>query len=139
MKVEDQYMQVVCDELKISAEEIKSKSRKREICEARQMTSFLIKKYTKMSFWRIADMLNYVSHASPMRDVKQVNILFEVDKTYAKKMLPVIRNASKLARQMRQIEEQKKKQEEYDRIFADLTGDKWYSSVFYCESLMLPV
>jgi hypothetical protein len=139
MKIEDRYLQLVCDELKVDVNDVRSKRRLRELCEARQVTSYVLIKHTKMSLWSIARFMNYVSHASPLRDKKQVPSLLQCDKKFAAKMLPVIDKASELAKEIRAIELENKRQEEYDRIFSYLREEDWYNNVFYAESLMLPV
>lgn len=139
MTIKEQYLKLVCDELKLPVELVKSKCRDRELCEARQVTSYILKKYTRCSYWSIARFHKYVSHASALRDVRKVPELMQYDKIFAKKMEPVLQKAWEFARDMRGSEENKKKQEEYDRIFASLTEGDWYNNVFYAESLMLPV
>lgn len=138
MTIQEQYLKLVCDELKVSTEDVKSKCRGREFCEARQITSCVLKKHTRMSFLGIARFLNYASHASPIRDIKQVPSLMEVDKDFRIKVEPVFIKARALARDLEHTEDEKRKQQEYDRIFTNLKEEDWYNNVFYSESLMLP-
>lgn len=135
--MEEQYLKLVSDELKVSVMDIKSKCRDRELCEARQISSYVLHKYTKCSYWSIARLLNYVSHASPLRDVKQIPDLMEYDKVFADKVQPILLKAGELARDIRAFESNKKKQEEYDRIFAAFEKEEWYENLFYAGSLML--
>jgi hypothetical protein len=139
MTLEEQYLKLVCDELKVSPEAVKSKCRDRELCEARQVTSCVLKKHTRMSLWGIARFLNYVSHASPIRDIKEVPALMAVNRDFRNKIEPVFVKASQFSRDLRHAREEKLKQEEYDRIFAALKEEDWYNNVYYAESLMLPV
>lgn len=90
MEREDIYIKLVCDHFKVPVEAVKSKSRKHEYCEARQVSSYALLLYTKGSLYKIAARLNYKSHASPLRDKKQVNIFLGNDKKFAAKMAPLL-------------------------------------------------
>ena len=139
MTIEEQYLKLVCDELNVSPADVLSKRRDREICEARQVTSCVLKKHTPMSFWGIARFLNYVSHSSPIRDNREIPSLMEVNKNFRIKVEPVFIKANEFARNIKRAREEERKQEEYDRIFAALKEEDWYNNVYYAESLMLPV
>ena len=139
MTIEEQYLKLVCDELNVSPAAVQSKCRDRKLCEARQVTSCVLKKHTHMSLWGIARFLNYVSHASPIRDIKEVPSLMKVNKDYRSKVEPVFIKASQFARDLNRARAEERKQLEYDRIFAALKEEGWYNTVYYSSSLILPV
>jgi hypothetical protein len=97
MEHEDAYIQLVSSKLKIPVELISSKCRLRELCEARQVCSFILLEHTKLSLKAIAEKLHYKSHASPWRDRTQVAMFLEIDRKFAAKYLPVINTARKMA------------------------------------------
>lgn len=137
MAIEEQYLKLVSDELKIPVSDIISKNRDRKFCEARQITSYLLYKHERFSYWAIARVLNYVSHAAVIRNVKQIPNLMQYNKEFTDKVQPILLKARELASDIRAFEREKKKQEEYDRILATLGEEEWYKNVFYAESLML--
>jgi hypothetical protein len=130
---------LVCDELKVAPSDAISKCRDREFCEARQVTSYILKKYTKLNLYAIAHFLNYASHASVLRDVRQIPDLMKFDKKFERKMEPILWKARQYDLKLKAEEADKKRQEEYDRMFSNLREEDWYNNVFYAESLMLPV
>lgn len=139
MTIEEQYLKLVCDELKVSPEDARSKCRKRELSEARMITSYVMKKHLKKSLWGIARFFNYVSHQSVLWNIYQVNILMEGNTDFRQKAEPVLRKASQFARDIERFRKEERKQVEYDKIFAALKEEDWYNTVYYAESLMLPI
>lgn len=67
-----------------SEEEIKDKTRKREIVEARQIFFSIIKKNTKMSLSSIGKLCRK-DHATVLHSIKTVENLCETDKSFLKK------------------------------------------------------
>lgn len=55
----EKYVKLACDYLKLNVEAVRSKSRKRELCEARQLISYVLKLFTKLTDSKIADASNY--------------------------------------------------------------------------------
>ena len=53
MERDDQYIKLVCDYLKLPVEEVISKKRKHELCEARQVISYILTIHTKLSLSKI--------------------------------------------------------------------------------------
>ncbi len=137
MKVEELYLQLVCDELKVSPKSAISKSRKREFVEARQITSFLLYLYTKMNNCSIARFVNYESHASVIRDRSGIPNLIKTNKDFRVKTKPIFNKARILAREINAAENQKR--EETDKIFSNQKEEDWYKEVYYAESLILPL
>jgi hypothetical protein len=97
MKREDEFIKLVCNYLHIPFETIISKCRKHELCEARQVISYILTIYTKLTLPKIAKILNYRSHASPWRDKRQVSFFIDHNKKFAAKYLPLLKEAKHLA------------------------------------------
>jgi hypothetical protein len=100
MEIEDQYLKLVADFVKIPIEMFTSKVRLREFCEARQVTCYFLKLYTKLSLWEIARIINYRSHASVLRDKKQIGWLIINDRSFAAKYKPLFNDAKALAERL---------------------------------------
>ncbi len=66
-------IEMVCEELKVSAEEIRSDSRKREISEARQIAMFLLRHYTDLSLPKIGSLLGGKDHTTVMYAAQKVS------------------------------------------------------------------
>jgi hypothetical protein len=92
----NEYLKLVSDYTKISHEVITSKLRMRKICEARQLTCYLLQIHTTLSLWAIARLLGYKSHASVIRDKKQIEIFLEIDKAFINEYQDLIRSAKEL-------------------------------------------
>lgn len=95
-EIAQKYLNMVCDQLKLPVTDVISKSRKRELCEARQVSSFVIRKYTSLSQADVAMLLNYKDHASVWRDETNVPELAQFNKFFAQKIRPVLLKAKKL-------------------------------------------
>ncbi len=77
------YIQkVVCDYFEIKPDAILSKSRKREIVQARQIAMYFSKKYTNASLASIGAEIGGKDHATVLYANRTVNNLSETDKTY---------------------------------------------------------
>lgn len=100
MENAEEFVKLVCDYLKLPIEIVKSKDRHHEFCEARQVISYLLDLHTNLSLHKMALIVNYVSHASPIRDIRQVNNFLEIDKKFAAKILPLINDAKALAERL---------------------------------------
>jgi hypothetical protein len=93
----EEFVMLVCEYLHLHVEAVKSKCRDHELCEARQLISYILQLHTGLSLHKIANQLNYVSHASPWRDKRQVTNFLEIDKKFAAKYLPLLLDAKDLA------------------------------------------
>lgn len=117
---------------------VRTKRRKRELCEARQLTSYVLKNQLKMSLQSIADFMGYKNHTSVLHDLKHVSNLMEIDRRFADKAINII-----TAARMVSIERRREKANistvdfDYDRIVNSIFGTEWYNNVFYVESLMI--
>jgi len=80
----DYIQKVVCDYFDLQVETIKSKTRKREIVQARQIAMFFAKKMTKNSLANIGANCGGKDHATVLHACKTVNNLSETDKRFKK-------------------------------------------------------
>lgn len=72
----------VCDYFNLAEEEIQTKSRKREIVQARQIAMFLAKRYTKNSLSMIGGAIGNRDHATVLHACKTVNDLIQTNKSF---------------------------------------------------------
>ncbi len=70
----------VCDYYKLSVNEIQTKSRKRDVVQARQIAMYLARKYTKNSLTVIGEQIGNRDHATVLHAVKTVMDLCETDR-----------------------------------------------------------
>ena len=78
----DYIQKVVCDYFNISLEIINSKTRKREIVQARQLSMFFAKKHTKASLATIGLHCGNKDHATVLHACRTVNNLIDTDKQF---------------------------------------------------------
>ena len=78
----DYIQKVVCDYFNLSVDSIQSRTRKREIVQARQLTMFFAKKFTKSSLAAIGMQCGNKDHATVLHACKTVANLAETDKTF---------------------------------------------------------
>ncbi len=74
--------EVVCDYFNIRRDLIQSKSRKREIVQARQVAMYFTKAHTELSLAQIGSHIGKRNHATVLHSCKTVRGLIEVDKTF---------------------------------------------------------
>ena len=78
-----EYIQkVVCEYFSLPLDVINSKTRKREIVQARQLAMFFSKKHTKSSLATIGHHCGNKDHATVLHAVKTVNNLVDNDKKF---------------------------------------------------------
>jgi chromosomal replication initiator protein len=78
-----EYIQkMVCNYFNIPIEQIQSKTRKREIVQARQVAMFFSKNLTKASLATIGSQIGGKDHATVLHACKTVNNLIETDKRF---------------------------------------------------------
>ncbi|BAC89414.1 chromosomal replication initiator protein DnaA [Gloeobacter violaceus] len=68
---DEAILELVCDELKVSAEDMRSDSRRRDISQARQLCMYLLRKYTDLSLPKIGQALGGKDHTT---------VLYAIDK-----------------------------------------------------------
>jgi chromosomal replication initiator protein len=78
----EKIQRVVCDYFDISEDVLHSKSRKREIVQARQIAMYLAKIYTKNSLQNIGQQIGNRDHATVLHACKTVNNLMDTDKSF---------------------------------------------------------
>jgi len=78
----DYIQKVVCDYFDISLDALNSKTRKREIVQARQLSMFFSKKLTKASLASIGLHCGNKDHATVLHACRTVNNLLETDKQF---------------------------------------------------------
>lgn len=79
----DYIQQVVCDYFDMPMDLLNSKTRKREVVQARQLAMFFSKKLTKNSLARIGKQIGNRDHATVLHAVKTVTNLSETNKTFS--------------------------------------------------------
>ncbi len=78
----DYIQKIVCDYFDMPVENLKSKTRKREIVQARQIAMFFAKSLTKSSLATIGSLIGGKDHATVLHACKTVNNLIDTDKRF---------------------------------------------------------
>lgn len=78
----DYIQNVVCDYFKIPIEKVQSKTRKRDIVQARQLAMYFSKQYTNASLQSIGTQIGKRDHATVLHACKTVKNLAETDKVF---------------------------------------------------------
>ena len=78
----DYIQKVVCNYFNMKVEVIKSKTRKREIVQARQIAMYFAKSFTKSSLVEIGKVMGGKDHATVLHACKMVNNLIDTDKRF---------------------------------------------------------
>ena len=78
----DFIQKIVCDHFNISVEKISSKTRKRDVVQARQLAMYFSKKLTKSSLASIGLQCGNKDHATVLHACRTVSNLLETDKSY---------------------------------------------------------
>ncbi len=78
----EKIQKVVCEYFELSMDVLHSKSRKREIVQARQIAMYLAKNYTKNSLQNIGSQIGKRDHATVLHACKTVNNLMDTDKAF---------------------------------------------------------
>jgi chromosomal replication initiator protein len=78
----DYIQKVVCDYFNMQIENLKSKTRKREIVQARQIAMYFAKSLTKSSLATIGSVIGGKDHATVLHACKTVNNLIDTDKRF---------------------------------------------------------
>lgn len=77
----DDIQTAVCEYYNLDVKDIQTKSRKREVAQARQVAMYLARKYTKKSLAVIGSEIGNRDHATVLHACKTVENLLETDKT----------------------------------------------------------
>lgn len=73
---------IICDYFKVTHEQIQSKTRKRDIAQARQLAMYFAKKYTNSSLVNIGMKIGRRDHATVLHACKTVRNLSDTDKVF---------------------------------------------------------
>ena len=91
----DDILDTVCNHFNVTATAVNSKSRKRDLVQARQVSMYLAQKYTKMPASRIVKLVGNRDHSTVIHSCSQVERRMKVDKAFVAE-LSSIENAFKL-------------------------------------------
>ena len=80
----DHIQQIIADYFNLDIESLHSKTRKRNVVEARQLAMFFSKKYTKSSLSTIGSQIGQRDHATVLHACKTVENLIETDREFKK-------------------------------------------------------
>ena len=80
LRLLDYTTRIVCKYYNIEPDEMKSKTRKREICFPRQVAMYLLKKHTNLSLASIGEYFNGKDHATVLHACRTVKNLMDCDK-----------------------------------------------------------
>jgi len=78
----EQIRDLVCEHFSLSVDAISTRSRKREVVQARQIAMYLSKHHTKNSLSSIGDLIGQRDHATVLHACKIVTDLMEIDKSF---------------------------------------------------------
>ena len=78
----DYIQKIVCNYFNVGVEQLQSRTRKREIVQARQVAMFFSKSLTKASLANIGTQIGGKDHATVLHACKTVNNLMETDKRF---------------------------------------------------------
>ena len=80
----DHIQQIIADYFNLDIESLHSKTRKRNVVQARQLVMFFSKKYTKNSLSTIGSQIGQRAHATVLHACKTVENLIETDRAFKK-------------------------------------------------------
>ena len=78
----DEIINTVCKHFGLETATIHTKSRKREVVQARQIAMYLAKNYTDFSTAKIGALIGHKDHATVLHACKTIKELKEVDKSF---------------------------------------------------------
>ena len=82
----DDILRVVCTHYGLESNAIHTKSRKRDVVQARQMAMYLAKTYTDLSTAKIGNLIGNRDHATVLHACKTIKALKDVDKAFQTEM-----------------------------------------------------
>ncbi len=82
----DYIQQIVCDYFGLAVDSLQTRSRKRELVQARQVAMYFSKSLTNSSLSTIGSKIGKKDHATVLHACKQVNNLLETDKDFKSQM-----------------------------------------------------
>ena len=91
----DDILDTVCHHFNVSATAVNSKSRRRELVTARQVSMYLAQKYTKMPASRIGKLVGGRDHSTVIHSCTQVENRLKTDQLFSDEIVS-IENSFKL-------------------------------------------
>ena len=91
----DEILETVCNHYNVSASAVNSKSRKRELVQARQISMYFAQKYTKMPSSRIGKLVGGRDHSTVIHSCTQVEQRMKIDRNFCDEITS-IENSFKL-------------------------------------------
>ena len=91
----DEILETVCNHYNVSASAVNSKSRKRELVLARQISMYFAQKYTKMPSSRIGKLVGGRDHSTVIHSCTQVEQRMKIDRNFCDEITS-IENSFKL-------------------------------------------
>lgn len=91
----DEIMEKVCVHFNVSTSDVNSKSRKRDLVVARQVSMYLTQKYTKMPASRIGKLVGGRDHSTVIHSCSQVEQRMKIDRSFMEE-IQSIENSFKL-------------------------------------------
>jgi chromosomal replication initiator protein len=82
----DEILNVVCNEYGITTAELHTRTRIREIVEARQMAVYLMKNYTKLSLRQIGEKVGGFDHATVVYGYSAIENFSKTDRKFAERL-----------------------------------------------------
>jgi len=82
----ERIIQTVSEYHKVSVADMKSKRKKEEIVEVRQIAMYFLRKYTRLSLKNIGSHFGNRDHSTVIHSLKKVQDLAEVEKYYKKEL-----------------------------------------------------
>ena len=91
----DDIIRTVCSHYGLDTSAIHTKSRKRDVVQARQVAMYLAKNYTDLSAARIGSLIGNKDHATVLYACKTIKELREVDKGFQTEMEEIVASLRK--------------------------------------------
>ncbi len=84
IKIEDYISDTVCEHYGVTKEQVRSKSRKRELVLQRHVICHLFKRYKILKLAKTGWHVGGIDHSSVVHAIKAINNLLETDKAFAR-------------------------------------------------------
>ena len=91
----DDILEKVCDHFNVTQAAVNSRSRKKDIVIARQVTMYMAQKYTKMPACRIGKLVGGRDHSTVIHSCTKIEDRLQIDKSFTAE-LAAIENSFKL-------------------------------------------
>ncbi|KGI60059.1 replication initiator protein DnaA [Prevotella sp. DNF00663] len=85
----DEIVEAVCNHFNVTPTAVNSRSRKRDLVEARQVSMYLAQKYTKMPASRIGKLVGNRDHSTVIHSCSQVEIRRKTDHSFSDELVSI--------------------------------------------------